>query len=118
MGSSPGDGAKGRLLRRVGWMSVRQLIEFHTVLQAHKTLNSGLPRPLHASLSTEYPYRTRSAANGNIRLGENINSTTTFKYRAMVSYNSVPGEVKRRSIATVKRKLKQWVLKNVPLDWG
>jgi hypothetical protein len=89
--------SKSRLLRRVGWMSVRQLIEFHTVLQAHKTLNSGLPRPLHASLNTEYPYRTRSAANGNIRLGETLNSTSTFKYRAMVSYNSVPGEVKMYS---------------------
>jgi hypothetical protein len=29
-----------------------------------------------------------------------------------------PGEVKRGSLATVKKKLKQWVLKNVPLDWG
>ena len=99
-------------------MFVRQLIEFHTVLQAHKPLNSGLHRPLHASLSTAYPYRTRSAANGNIRLGENINSTNTFKYRAMVSYNSVPAEVKRGSIATVKRKSKQWVLQKVPPDCG
>ena len=73
---------------------------------------------VHCDLSTEYPYRTRSATNGNIRLGENITSTNTFKYRAMVSYNSVPGEVKRGSIGTVKKKLKQWVLKNVPLDWG
>ena len=40
--------SKSRLLRRVGWMSVRQMIEFHTVLQAHKTLNSGLPRPHRA----------------------------------------------------------------------
>ena len=99
-------------------MSVRQLVYFHTVLQAHKTLTTGLPRPLHASLCTKHPYRTRSATNGNIRLGENISSINTFKYRAMVSYNSVPGEVKRGSIATVKKKLKQWVLRNVPLDWG
>ena len=57
----------GRLLRGVGWMSVRQLIEFHTVLQTHKTLISGLPRPLHASLQSDYPYRTRNATIGNIR---------------------------------------------------
>ena len=99
-------------------MSARQLIEFHIVLQAQKTFNSGIPRPLHASLSTAYPYRTRSGANGNIRLGEKINSTNTFKYKAMVSYNSVPGEVKRGSIATVKRKSKQWVLQKVPPDCG
>ena len=88
------------------------------MLQAHSTLTTGLPRPLHASISTDYPYRTRNAANGNIRLGENSPSRNTFKYRAMVSFNTVPGEVKMGSLATVKRKLKQWVLKNVPLDWG
>ena len=110
--------SRTRLLKRVGWMSVRQLIEFHTVLQAHKTIVTGLPRPLHASLSAEHPYKTRSATNGNIRLGNNITSNNTFKYRAMVSYNSVPGEVKRGSMPSVKKKLKQWILKNVPLDWG
>ena len=109
---------KARLLRRVGWMSVRQLVEFHTVLQAHKTLTTGLPRPLHASIRSVYPYRTRNAANGHIRLGDNFTSTNTFKYRAMVSYNTVPGEIKKGSIGTVKKKLKQWVLNNVPLDWG
>ena len=87
-------------------MSVRQLIQFHTILQAHKTLTTGLPRPLHASLCTDHPYRTRGAASGNIRLGT-IVSTDTFKYRAMTSYNRVPAKVKEGSIATVKKKLKQ-----------
>ena len=108
---------KGRLLRKVGWMSVRQLIEFHTVLQAHKTLTTELPRPLHASLCTEHPYRTRGAASGNIRLEAN-SSTNTFRYRAMVSYNAVPGKVKKGSVGTVKKNLKQWVLKNIPMDWA
>ena len=106
---------KGRLLRRVGWMSVRQLIEFHTVLQAHKTLTSGLPRPLHASLCTEYPYRTRGATSGLIRLGNNV-STESFRFRAMNSYNKVPAKVKEGSIPTVKKNLKQWVLKNIPIN--
>ena len=69
------------------------------------------------SISRDYPYRTRSAANGNIRLNENT-SKSTFKYRAMISYNSVPGDFTSGNIGTVKKKLKQWVLKNVPLDWG
>ena len=110
--------SRRRLLKRLGWMSVRQLVEFHTSLQAHKTISTGMPRPLHASLTSAYPYRTRSAANGQIRHGENIMSTKTFKYRAMISYNSVPAELKIGSLPTVKRKLKQWVLEKVPLDWG
>jgi hypothetical protein len=41
---------KRRLLKRVGWMSVRQLIFFYTVLQAHKTLTT---RVCHGSLKSE-----------------------------------------------------------------
>ena len=47
--------SKRRLLKIVGWMSVRQLIFFHTVMQAHKTLTTGVPRPLFLPLSSEHP---------------------------------------------------------------
>ena len=63
-----------------------------------------------------FPYRIRGAVSGNIRLEANI-STDSFRYRAMISYNVVPGKVKKGSIGTVKKNLKQWVLKNVPIDW-
>ena len=100
-------------------MSVRQLIFFHTVLQAHKTLTSGVPAPLHTDLTaSDQHYRTRSVARGNIMLGEGYKSTSTFKYRAHVFYNTVPVEVKTGSLASVKRKLKQWVLQNVAHDWS
>ena len=104
-------------MKRVGWLSVRQLIFFHTVLQAHKTLTSGAPAPLFAALTTDQHYRTRSVSRGNIKLQEGYKSTNTFKYRAQVFYNSVPVEVKIGSLATVKGKLKKWVLQNVPHDW-
>ena len=109
--------SRRELLKRVGWMSVRQLIFFHTVLQAHKTLTSGTPAPLFAALTTDQHYRTRSVSRGNIKLQEGYKSTNTFKYRAQVFYNSVPVEVKIGSLATVKGKLKKWVLQNVPHDW-
>ena len=109
--------SRRELLKRVGWMSVRQLIFFHTVLQAHKTLTSGTPAPLFAALTTDQHYRTRSVSRGNIKLQDGYKSTNTFKYRAQVFYNSVPVEVKIGSLATVKRKLKKWVLQNVPHDW-
>ena len=44
--------SKRKLLDRVGWLSVRQLIFFHTVLQAHKIIISGKPASLHESIST------------------------------------------------------------------
>ena len=97
---------------------MRKLIYFHTVLQAHKTLITGFPRPLCASLPTDHPYQTRNATMGNIRFGDSFTATSTFKYRAMMWYNSVPGSVKTGNLPAVKHKLKNWVQKNVPIDWG
>ena len=109
--------SRARLLRAVGWLSVRQLVVYHTVLQAHKTISTGRPSILYNSLTSQYPYQTRGATSGQIRLNENT-STKTFKYRAMVTYNSVPLDVRQGALPTVKKKLKQWVLSNVPIDWG
>ena len=64
--------SKGKLLDRVGWLSVRQLIQFHTILQAHKTIRTGQPRPLFHSISTDHPRNTRSAANFQIRFGKGL----------------------------------------------
>ena len=73
--------SKKKLLDRVGWLSVRQLIQYHTVLQAHKTIQSRKPSPLYNSISTDHPKNTRSAASGQIRYGATFKTQSTFKYR-------------------------------------
>ena len=108
--------SRSRLLKKVGWLSVKQLVFFHTVMQAHKTISTGVPKALHQSLSNSYPYRTRRAATGLIRNGDGLSSTSSFKYRAMQYYNSVPSSIRTGSIASVKRKLKLWVKANIPID--
>ena len=115
--------SKTRLLNKVGWLSIRQLIYMHTALQAHKTISSGKPALLHQSISTEYPYRTRRAAAGNIRFGETFSGDSSlilasFKHRAVHWYNDVPVSVRTGSQIAVKNKLRKWVKQNVPLDWG
>ena len=109
--------SRARLLRAVGWLSIRQLVVYHTVLQAHKTLSAGRPSLLYDSFASQYPYQTRGATSGQIRLHENT-STKSFKYRAMVLYNSVPVDVRQGTLPTVKKKLKQWVVNNIPMDWS
>ena len=115
--------SKKKLLERVGWLSIRQLIFFHTVLQAHKTIISGKPASLHESISTQHPYRTRNATSGRIRYGEMFRGESSlveasFKHRAVHWYNEVPAAIYRGSLGTVKYKLREWVKKNVPIDWG
>ena len=115
--------SKKKLLDRLGWLSIRQLIYFHTVLQAHKTISSGKPSVLHQSISTHHPYNTRRAAAGLIRFGETFHGDSSlidasFKHRAVHWYNTVPVSVRTGTLATVKVKLKKWIRVNVPLDWG
>ena len=112
--------SKRKLLSRVGWLSVRQLVYFHTVLQVHKTIKSGKPASLYSAFSTEYPYRTRNAAMGRIRFGENFHcrSRLSFKNRAVLDYNRVPADVLRGAVPTVKLKLRNWVKQNIPIDRG
>ena len=62
--------SKKKLIDRVGWLSVRQLIQYHTVLRAHKTIQTRRPTPLFNSISTDHLRNTRSAASGNIVLGK------------------------------------------------
>ena len=107
--------SKKKLLDRVGWLSVRQLVFYHTVIQTCKTINTGYPKPLFQALSSNYPNSTRRATAGHIRQDESI-STSSFRYRARLSYNQVPVDVRTGSQATIKRKLKQWVKTNIPID--
>ena len=99
--------SKRQLLRKVGWLSVRQLVFFHTVLQAHKTLITGVPKLLHHDLTLTYPRVTRCATGGQLRQGSGFVSKGTFKYRAIQNFNMVPADVKTGSTATVKTKLKK-----------
>ena len=109
--------SRQKILQRVGWLSIRQLIYFHTVLEAHKAIVSGKPTALSQSLITPFPYRTRRAAMGLIRYGENL-TQASFYYRAVRWYNEVPAAIRVGNVPVVKRRLREWVRKNVPLDWG
>ena len=115
--------SKKKLLDRLNWLSIRQLIYYHTVLQAQKTITSGKPAVIHQTISTHHPYRTRNAATGQIRFGENFRGESSliqasFKHSAVHCYNAVPASVRTGSLANVKKKLRKWVKLNVPIDWG
>ena len=113
--------SKRKLLDRLGWLSIRQLIYYNTVLQAHKTIQSGKPSPLSKSIYTQHPYGTRNATLGQIRFGESFRGDSSltkasFRYRAVHWFNAVPISVRNGALETVKKKLRKWVWQNVPID--
>ena len=113
--------SRRKLLTRVGWLSIRQLVHFHTVLQAFKIISAGKPAITQETISTQHPCKTRNAANSRIRFGETFRAEssllgTSFKYRAVKWYNQVPVQVFKGSLATVRCNLRNWVQENVPID--
>ena len=81
-----------------------------------------LPLYMYRKFSSVYPYETRQADGGCIRLGTEFTSKMSlchdsFRYRAVSNYNSIPSQIRLTSnMGTFKLKLKKWVISNIPVD--
>ena len=56
-----------QLLSQCGWLSIKQLVFYHTVLNIYKILQSKKPLYLSNKFSRDYPYPTRHVAGGCVR---------------------------------------------------
>ena len=105
-----------RLLKDCKWLSVNQITFYQTALQTHKILVAQKPVFFIPRMNTLHPYRTRQAADGCIRRGEDI-SGKSFHSRGIKAYNSLPSSIRQsESIQTFKYKLRQWVSSNILID--
>ena len=107
-----------RLLEQCNWLSIKQLIFYHSALTVHRTRKAKTPLYLSQKLSYGHPFHTRLAASGGIHITGNHGSLVqkSFLIRAAGDYNSIPSKIRSSSLPTFKRQLKQWVKTNIPLD--
>ena len=111
-----------RLMQMCGWMTVKQLVKYHTILLVHKTIMSKKPVYISNRLSREHSCRTRQESSGCIRLDQSFKSRTdlpkkSFRYRGAHDYNSIPPELRTTaSMTSFKTKLKKWIKMNVAPD--
>ena len=109
------------LLHQCGWLSVGQLVFFHSVVQIYKTIVTTYPKYIYSKLSTQFPYNTRLAESDSVRMGPEFKSKLeltekSFMNRATVSFNLLPPELRKISkLEEFKEKLKVWVLGNVKI---
>ena len=107
------------LLRQCGWLNVRQLVFYHSVILLHKTLLTSSPKYIFNKLSSEFPYNTRLAQSESVRMGPDFKSKLdltekSFMNIATDSYNNIPTSLKKvKKIEDFKKKLKIWVLANL-----
>ena len=88
------------LLRNCGWLSVKQLVFYHSVVLIYKTILTTYPKYIHSKLSTQFPYNTRLAQTDSVRMGPEFKAKLeltekTFMNRATVSYNLLPAELRK-----------------------
>ena len=101
------------LLAQCGWLSVKQLIEYHSLLLVYKIRTEGKPVYLKERLSQKFSYETRFAATNAINQGNILKSElhiNSFVPRASRSWNNLPGALRQVPKVTVfKKRLKSWI---------
>ena len=123
------------LLKARGWMSVRQLMAYHSIMLVHKTMVNRTPIYLYKKLTASGPfqYNTRQAAtcppgfsftvshpcsNGTLRQGSGSKldiSKQGWCWRAAEQYNTLPDGLRlERELPNFKKRLKEWIEMNLP----
>ena len=109
------------LLGQCGWLSVRQLVFYHSTILIYKTLQTTYPKYIYNKLSSDFPYNTRLAQSEAVRMGPDFKSKLeltekSFMSRATTSFNQLPTSLRQiPKIEAFKKKLKTWVLGNVQI---
>ena len=108
-----------KLLNQCNWLSIKQLIFYHSALTVFRTTSTKTPLYLSQHLITEHPYPTRLATSGGIRFegthGGLMNKS--FLVRAAHDFNSIPANIRGcRTLPAFKQQLKKWVKTGIPID--
>ena len=106
-------------LTACGWLSVRQLMVYHSLVLLQKTMTSKSPVYLHRKISSggDFSYNTRQATAGSIRQVPGMKKDLTKQgwcWRSVDLYNNLPTDLKlERKLPNFKKRLKDWVGINI-----
>ena len=104
------------LLRQCNWLSIRQLVFYHTAIQVYKVKVSGSPVYIRSKFT---PSNTRSASQGTLLVPvvEKSTSSKSFIVRSASTWNHLPPEIRNlQSLNTFKVELKKWTRENINIE--
>ena len=108
------------LLLQCGWLSVRQMIVYHSLVLVFKIRADGKPCYLHEKLTKTFNYRTRLASTNAIKNEEKIGSDIrkdSFVPRSSNHWNLLPENLRNiKNLKRFKQELKTWIKKNVEIN--
>ena len=109
------------LLKQCGWLSIRQLSFYTTVLSIHKTLVKEAPEHIFEKLTSGRKHRTRGTGNclvnrtyvDEARLSI---ASSSYRWRGHRQHSTLPDYLKDEvDLQIFKRELKSWVKENVSI---
>jgi hypothetical protein len=106
-----------KLLKQCGWLSVKQLVEYHSLVLIFKTKLEKKPVSLYKTLNKKFNYQTRAATSGSVLFNHSISgdiAKMAFISRSTKVWNTLPPQVKQAvNLRKFKGKLKTWIKLNV-----
>ena len=107
-----------KLLTQCNWLSIKQLIFYHTALQVWKVKVSEQPVYIHNMFQ---PSSTRSSSQGTLLVPavEKSTSTKSFIVRSATTWNHLPPSIREaQQLGPFKVMLKNWVRDNISIEWA
>ena len=105
------------LLQHCGWLSVNQLVFYHSVLLVYSVRKNKTPRYLYDMHNKWiYRYLTRQAEAELIGLTRPRSETSrdSFGFRAASQFNMLPKEIRDAdNISVFKTRVKVWTMANI-----
>ena len=104
------------LLQQTNWLSIKQMIFYHTVIQVWQVRTNLRPEYLKKMFKPDYNQQTRIVTGGNLRVPEMKTSLAKkgMGVRGAMMWNSLPLGLKnfKGKQLDFKRELKTWVKMN------
>ena len=107
------------LLNQIGWLSVKQLVIYHSLILVFKIQQEHKPVYLREKFKNKFAYQTRQAT-GNCFVQNDTpkseKSRTAFAYKSTIMWNSLPPQIRKiEKLEKFKSVLKKWVKQNTPV---
>ena len=98
------------MFKEAGFMTVKQLIFYHTVRNVFKIRMAKEPEYLYDKFKTENIRGNVVIQNTKLKLARN-----GFVFRGSENWNSLPHEIRQlKQLSVFKTRVKEWILKNIP----
>jgi hypothetical protein len=100
------------MFNKLGWLTVNQLVKYHTLITVYRIRQSKEPEYLSSILGPTSRQGEAYIILDNIKLGLVRNS---FTFRGTFDWNKLPQTLRTEAkIGPFKKALKSWVVENVP----